>query len=1088
MERLALQLCALMQKPLDDNPFTPEQILVQSPGMSQWLKLFIAEHLDVMANVEFPLPSSFIWSLYEQLIPDLPEDSAFTKAHMCWKLLGLLPQHLEQDEFTSLKQYLADDEDGLKAYQLCEKIADVFDQYLMYRPDWISTWQQGKDEIKDTDVSLQPWQPILWRSLVTFTESIGQSGYHRANLHDVLLEKMPQFLNQQQQLTLPSRLFIFGISALPQQQLHIFELLSEFIDIHLMLFNPCQLYWGDIVDEKMQARIKMKYKQDALQSSEYTMVGNPLLASWGKLGRDYLEQLLLTNADSLEDFVEPCDSEKTQNLLGLIQSDIFNLSYRESMEPLTAAQMLTEQGKRLIKADDNSLDFHACHSPLREVEVLHDKLLHLFANNKDITPKDVIVMMPDVSLYSPYIAAVFNSHNRSTNIPFAISDKGFSLENPIVISFLQLMDLPQSRFSASELLDLLAVPAIIHGMGLVPDDIDVLHHWVDEVGIRWGIDANHKHELELPADDLNTWHFGLQRLLLGYALNDEQLVDGILPYTDVEGQNADTLGKLVHFIELLQKYRGFLAKDGTLEQKCALVGELLTELYLPDEQENTAIVTIREVLKELEQQQRLGNCQNEISQRVFAYQLAQKLNDKTASQRFLAGQVNFCTLLPMRSIPFKVICLLGLNDGDYPRFTAPIGFDLMAAGTARKGDRSRRLDDRYLLLEAILSAREYLHISYVGRSMQDNSPKVPSILVSELLEYCQQGFRFDKQHQLHIEHPLQPFNPKYFEPDSSLTSFNAHWYRYVSNRDVKQKQSEQQSIAPINDAKPQGGEIDIAELLKFMSHPVKFFFNRTLQLHFDQLQQFHGDDETFSLDGLSRYQILDKLTTHMLQQGLPLEHSAIDASGILPHSEVGELAFNDVNQLATSFVEQLEQTSLHFLPPVEINLSLGDFRLLGWVKQLTSDGLLFYRPSTIKAKDKLTAWFYHLCVSAMGVKVGGKKVKTKYIGLSEQITFKAIEADEAKAMLAQYLDWYSQGLQQPLAFFINTSEKWASTNKDSEVNKAFLGDSFRKIPGEGADAYISRVFTDVNALPKSFYEIAEACFTPLNEAISEGGE
>ena len=1030
MEQLALRLCALLKTPVDDNPFVAEQILVQSPGMSQWLKLFIAEHLEVMANIDFPLPSSFIWSLYQRLIADLPKDSAFDKTDMCWKLLVILPKLLEDQAFASLKHYLEDDQDGLKAFQLCEKIADVFDQYLMYRPDWISRWEEGIDEVKDTDVTLQPWQPILWRALVKHTANLDQAHYHRANLHDVLLEKMPWLLTNIDKLDLPQRLFIFGISALPEQQLHIFKQLGEFIEIHLMLFNPCQLYWGDIVDEKLLARIKANYKtaQQPSAGEEFLTVGNPLLASWGKLGRDYLEQLLLTEATPLDDFIEP----QGQHLLGYIQSDIFNLTYRGSMEPLTPAQTLSDIGKRTIGKDDKSLCFHACHSPLREVEVLHDELLALFAQDKNLTPKDVIVMMPDVSLYSPYIAAVFNGDAGvgHTRIPFAISDKGFSLENPIVISFIQLMDLPQSRFSASELLDLLAVPAIIHGMGLVPDDIHLLRHWVQQVGIRWGIDGQHKQQLELPKDDLNTWRFGLQRLLMGYAINDTQLVDGILPFTDVEGQHADTLGKLVHFIELLLKYRQVLAEDATIKDKKDQVTAMLDALYQPDEHENNALTTIREVLNELEEQQIRQNCTDVISQRVFAYQMAQRLNDKTASQRFLAGQVNFCTLLPMRSIPFKVICLLGLNDGDYPRYSAPVGFDLMASGVQRKGDRSRRLDDRYLLLEALLSARQHLYISYVGRSMQDNSVKVPSILVSELLEYCQQGFNFAEQHNLQHYHPLQPFNPSYFIPDSGLNSFNHHWYRFVSQT----IQSHEATVnKPIAEAKPQGGEIEMTELLKFLHHPVKYFFNRTLQLHFEQLQDIEQDDEAFALDGLSRYQILERLTSEKLFADIELKYQDIDASGILPHSEVGQTAFNALAVQAEGFITQLQQTSLTFVEPVEVNITIGNFRLLGWIKQLTTDGLLFYRPSTIKSKDRLSAWFYHVALCAMD-----KPIKTKHIALSEQLVFKPIKIEQAKEILAMWITWYQQGLQQPLPFFINSSDKWASTTKTTEVKKAFF--------------------------------------------------
>lgn len=1101
MEQLALRLCALLKQTAIRDPFICENILVQSPGMSQWLKLTIAEYLGVMANVEFPLPSSFIWSLYQKLISDLPADSAFDKQDMAWKLFTILPRYLDNPQFAALNAYLVGDDDGFKVWQLCEKIADVFDQYLMYRPDWIINWQAGVDEIKHGDVQQQPWQPILWRALVEFSAELGQPDYHRANLHQLLQQKIPWLTTHLQQLDLPPRIFIFGISALPQQQLEIFQSLSEFIDIHLMLFNPCQGYWGDIEDEKALARRAiLKLNPD----EQYQIVGNPLLASWGKLGRDYVEQLLLLDIDSYEDF----QLSDANHLLNFIQTDIAQLSYRQSSQPLTAEKALTAQGKRRIAIDDRSLQFHACHSPLREVEVLHDQLLALFAADDQLTVKDVIVMMPDVALYSPYIAAVFGGEQQSDyqSLPFAISDKGFSVENPIAISFLQLMNIAESRFEASGLLDLLAVPAIIHAMGLVPDDIHLIRHWIDKVGIRWGIDGQHKQQLALPDDPLNTWRFGLQRLLLGYAMKTEQLVEGILPYTDVEGQSAEQLGKLVHFVELLLKYRQLFAEKASILDKCQQVMQLLEDFYAPDHHEALAINNIRSVLNELLEQYTQGHCTTEIAQRVFSDFLAQRLNEKTSSQRFLAGQINFCTLLPMRSIPFKVICLLGLNDGDYPRMTTPVGFDLMATGTARKGDRSRRLDDRYLLLEALLSARQHLYISYVGRSLQDNSPKVPSILVSELIEYCEQGFEFAQDDPCLVNHhPLQPFAAQYYTNDSQLFSFNPDWYRYLTQMSQSQSLSSSSTvpIPIITAAKPPQGELALQELLSFLLHPVKYFFNRTLQLQLGSLQAMEQDDEVFVLDGLSRYQILDQLSKTQLFKQEVLDHQTLAASGVLPYRRIGYEAYRQLAEQADGFVDQLQQVNREWLAPIEVDLSVGGFRLLGWIKQFTTEGLVFYRPATIKSKDRLSAWFYHVVAAAMGDELstnglGSNSASnnsttqgfqgTRHIGLGEQIRFASLVKEEAHAILQQWLTWYQQGLQQPLPFFVNTSDAWGTTGKQQALIKAFNGSYFVNsrlggMSGEGQDPYIRRVYQDVEQLPTQFYQLAEACFTPLNQAI-----
>ncbi len=1075
IEILARQLSGEIAGAPNANPFAEEVVLVQSPGMSQWLKIYLAGQLGVMGNVDFPLPSSFIWSLYKEMIVDLPDQSAFNKLDMSWKLFSILPLHLDDEAFLPLKNYLAEDNNGLMLYQLSEKIADVYDQYLMYRPDWIGNWEAEEDEIKDGDYQQHPWQPILWRALKQHTSSLNQSDYHRANLHEVLLKRLADvFADKAEKVRhqLPERLFIFGISALPRQQLYVFEQLAEHIDIHLMLFNPCAHYWGDIVDVKQLAKVEARFKGKKhlpVVGENYMTVGNPLLASWGKLGRDYLEQLLEVEAEQTDYFIEP---EKT-SMLSAIQSDIYNLSFRGQLDALTPEQSMGDEGKLAVNANDDSLVFHSCHSPLREVEVLYDQLLLMLEQDDSLTPKDVIVMMPNVALYSPYIDAVF-AGSENNRIPYAISDKGFVLENPILNSFLQLLKLPDSRFSASELLDLISVPATIRAMDLVEEDIELVRNWINRVGIRWGIDSEHKQSLSLPDDELNSWRFGLNRLLMGYAINNETLVNGILPFTQVEGQNAETLGKLVRFIDILIDYRQRLAADGQINSKIDTVVELIEVFYQPDNNEEQAMNTIRKVLSDFAKQQTQQNCIKVISHKVFAYYLNYAFNDKGVGQRFLAGQVNFCTLMPMRSIPFKVICLLGMNDADYPRFVPPVGFDLMAAGQPRKGDRSRRLDDRYLLLEALLSARDKLYVSYVGHSMQDNSEKIPSVLVTELKEYCEQAFSFN--HSLVSEHPLQPFNRDYFKQNSHLSSYQRHWHRYIEQQAVEHPTTVAEPITDVGVP----DSLEVTELLRFMLNPVKYFFNRTLQLYFSPLSEVELDDETFSLDALTRYQLLEELAkTKLAESGLDT-YLQTQAGGTLPHRDVGKLTFNQLDQQADGFVAALSETSLKMLPPVEVNISSHDIALLGWVKHLTVNGLLFYRPAKITAKDRLVAWVHHVVMAAIG-----RAVKTQHIGLTESFEYLPLSQAVAKTLIDQWVDFYLRGLKQPLPFFIKSSEQWAKSGELKEVVKTFNGSSFNQIPGEGDDLYIQRVFVDVNTLPVEFNQLAELIFKPLLAAMEE---
>ena len=417
---------------------------------------------------------------------------------------------------------------------------------------------------------------------------------------------------------------------------------------------------------------------------------------------------------------------------------------------------------------------------------LHDNLLAMLANNPGLSPRDIVVMVADINSYSPYIQAVFGNAPGDRYIPFSISDRSADQENPALLAFLRLLALPESRCQASELLELLEVPAVMARFGFDSDKFERVKLWIEEVGIRWGLDDDTAEEFALPRQQQNTWLFGLQRMLLGYAMPQEAgLYQGVLAYEEVQGLDAELAGQLGLFIETLMRYRQQLAQPQPITCWIAVLNQMLDDCFAVDIDGELVLRMIRDKVQQLEQQLADAGYDSDITPAVMRDYLNGKLSGERVSQRFLAGQVNFCTLMPMRSIPFKVVCLLGMNDGVYPRSIPPEGFDLMA-GRNRHGDRSRRDDDRYLFLEAIQSAQQALYISYVGRSIQDNSEKVPSVLVSELLEYCQQGYCLAGDEALPVDesanrlvasltqtHPLVPFSPQAFS--GGKHSYAAEW-------------------------------------------------------------------------------------------------------------------------------------------------------------------------------------------------------------------------------------------------------------------------------------------------------------------------
>jgi len=926
MECLADSLISCLQETAGCGPlgqgtsvFDSEQILVQSPGMSQWLKIQIAEKLGIAANIDFPLPSSFIWQLYQHHVPNLPEKSAFTKPNLTWKLMSILPTMLEQPEFAAIEQYLSDSQ-PLKLYQLAGKIADVYDQYLVYRPDWIIHWEAGHNDLPDTnDLSIcasHPWQPILWRALVTNSEALGESPFHRANLHHTLLEALHNPVNQKSTAEAEKPLMVFGISAMPMQQLEVLSALAETRDVLIFWFNPSQHYWGDIVDKKTQAKAQLKAIDNSeLAGVEFLDIGNPLLASWGKLGRDYQDMLLSFELQQQDDFVDI----HPECLLQHIQSDVNQLQFRATADELDASELLsngTAYPKVEITPTDSSLQIHACHSKVRELEILHDQLLKRFNDNPDWHPGDVIVMMPDVATYAPFIEGVFGAVDSKLAIPYAISDRNVGQVSPLLSSFLQLMKLHQSRLTLSEVLSLLEVPAVQRKFAIDPQEFELLQHWLTDAGVRWGWNDHDKKRWNLPAEKQNTWVFGLQRLLAGYAMASTELYQGdqdlISAYVDIEGQQAVALGKCYQFTSALLKVLAFCQDQQNnqqsnqqsnqqnnqqniqqnIQQKVEQALELLAELYDADETEQADMLILRETLEKMLVHSHQYTQQ--IDQDVFVSELQQNIQENGVGQRFLAGYVNFCTLMPMRSIPFKMVCLLGMNDSDYPRQSVPMGFDLMRLAPAKRGDRSRRLDDRYLFLEAVLSAREQLYFSYQGFSQKDNSPLAPSILLSELMEYCQQGFCLSGECGLDVEqteknllahitvkHKLQPFDQVYFKVKGKVKSLVAQAHNkpesYLSFNKKQQaiaEQLQQPSQALMFNAEPltqsleQSTQLELEAMIQFFQNPAKAFFIQRWQTRFYPLGQQSSDEEPFSFDGLDRYKLNERLVQHSLATSL----------------------------------------------------------------------------------------------------------------------------------------------------------------------------------------------------------------------------
>jgi len=400
-------------KPQLDSVFDKETIVVQSRVMAQWVAMQIASETGICANVSFLFPNMFIDKLFSEIIgEEYLQSSCFTDPILKFAIMRILPALIELPEFESMKAYLGQDKNTnmlnwqLKLYQMSEKIADIFDQYLLYRPDMIFEWEHDRDK---------RWQAILWRKLASGNEK------HRAYAGKRLIAdtKSPSFNPD----NIPKRISFFGILTLPPFYFEILNALSPFCNINIFLINPSSKYWGDALSNTRIGKIRKKYLKKGNPSDDETLhldQGNSLLASMGKTGKEFINLIAEYNEiKEKESYKKPND----ETLLGAIQSDIFNFIERGR-----------DIEKKYIDETDDSISIHSCHSPMREIEVLYGRLLYMFDKDPHLKPDDILVMMPDIETYSPYIH-VFSGKPGKSNF-FSLCS--LSIPHLIPVSFTML--------------------------------------------------------------------------------------------------------------------------------------------------------------------------------------------------------------------------------------------------------------------------------------------------------------------------------------------------------------------------------------------------------------------------------------------------------------------------------------------------------------------------------------------------------------------------------------------------------------------------------------------------------------------------
>ena len=1067
LEILVESLADLLSKPLT-SPLAEEIILVQSKGMERWVSTELARRHGICANCRFPFPNAFVYEVFRKTFDGLPERSPFDPRMMTWKIMKHLPSCITKTGFESLRDYLGDRERDLKGLQLSERIADIFDQYLLFRPEMILSWEENKED---------HWQAVLWRKLVK-----GDERGHQARLRKAFLQAIEKSSAALEDL--PERISVFGISSLPRFHMEVLAGLSRLTQVNLFLMNPCREYWGDIVsDWEMKRTIDREYPQELTAEELHLEKGNSLLASMGALGRDFFDLVNELECQEGPAFEDPGEN----TLLSAIQSDILNLRNGNQ----------GSKAKRPLAQDDTSIQIHSCHSPMREIEVLHDRLLEIFEESPGLLPKDVLVMAPDIEAYAPYVQAVFDlPADDCRRFPFTIADRSVRKESEIVDTFLSLLDLCGSRFSSTQVLALLESRAVQQKFGFSDGDLDLVRRWVKETGIRWGIDGQGRSKLGLPASSENTWKAGLERLLLGYAMpgSEEHMFEGVLPYDRIEGNEASVLGSFLSFTDGLFTRVTSLDRPKRLKDWANALTDFLESFLVADENTENQMHLIRRMLREVSETQEMSGFDEEVDISVIKSYVRKHLQRVGFGFGFIAGGVTFCAMLPMRSIPFKVICLVGMDSDAYPRQSKPLSFDLMARDP-KPGDRSRRRDDRYLFLEAILSARERLYVSYVGQSIQDNTPVPPSVLVSELLDYIEQGFEMEGgkiRDRIVTKHRLQAFSPEYFKGDKQLFSYS-QVNRQAAERLLERRQPPTPFLSQgLSDPEEAWRRVDLDQLCRFFNNPAKFLLNRRLGIYLEERASILEDREAFEIKGLEKYLLEQRMVAwefsgRDLADYLPVAK----ASGQLPHGAPGECIYESLSHGVKRFVDMTEPfTREKRLEPLEVDLKISGFTLTGRIDSLHPDRLIHYRYAKVTPNDRLRLWLHHLVLNSL--RAQDYPLSSMLVGLRPTgpepgwAAWAFTPQEESRDLLGNLLKTYWRGLLRPVHLFPRASWAYAEgllqgkKPEEKALNRArstWTGNDYSQ--GECEDAYYRLCFRDRDPLDSEFQEIATETFGPL---------
>ncbi|TIC85046.1 exodeoxyribonuclease V subunit gamma [Nocardioides sp. GY 10113] len=1048
-DRLADDLGTLLATPLPD-PFAEEVVVVPARGVERWLTQRLSHRLGVgprggdgiCAGVRFLQPATLVGLLLGR-----DADDPWHPDRLVWPLLETIDEHLDEPWCVTLATHLGhglDGEEGelrrSRRWAVSRRLAGLFASYAVQRPRLVADWREGRDT-DGIGGALPPdlrWQAELWRRLLERMGGEAPDQRHR-RVCDRL--RGGGDTGAPDGLELPGRLSLFGHTRLPATEIELLGALAEHRDVHLWLAQPSAALWDAVAGA---ARATGGSRADDATAG---LVAHPLLASLGRDSRE-LAQALTAPGPTTVDTPVAAEAPLPPTLLGWLQSDL-----RANRAPSAE-----EVAARVLAPGDRSVQVHACHGAARQVDVLREVLVGLLADDPTLEPRDIVVMCPDIETYAPLISAGFGlaeivgdgvAVHPAHGLRVRLADRSAASTNPLLAVAVTLVELAGGRVTASDVVDLLARDPVRRRFDLTDDELARIARWVADAGVRWGLDGPHRAAFRMEGFTQNTWRAGLDRLLLGVAMGGDEhrhLGRG-LPVDDIGSGEIDLVGRLAEAVDRLADCLDGLGRATRAGEWFSTLAEGVRGLCDVDVDDAWQLPQFERELARARAGADASGQGADVPLRLADVRalLAARLAGRPTRANFRSGTLTVCTMVPMRSVPHRVVCLVGLDDGVFPRHPTVDGDDVLARDP-QVGERDPRSEDRQLLLDAILAAQERLVITYAGAGEHTGQERPPSVPLGEVLDALDRtatpatgaaSGAASVREEILVRHPLQPYDPRNHAAGALVADRPFSFDRATlggARAAVGPRRPEAPFLADPLPAVP-SGDLTLSELKEFLVKPVRTFLRRRLVVATPFEPDDIADAIPISLNGLEVWQIGDRLLREVLAAEDPAATAqavmlAEQLRGTLPPAGLGQRALGNVveecQQLfaATAALRQGAPRSL------DVDVDLGDGRrLTGTVPRVYGNQVVTLSYSRLKPKQRLEAWVDVLALSAAYPDENwtAHAVARERSGPKRALTGPLDH--RATEWLRGLVALHDEGMTRPLPLPVGTAATWAEAHQ-----------------------------------------------------------